>query len=478
MQTKLSKTHILIFVCLFSFAAISQNVKIKGKAHTSHIGKEINLFSYSDLITYTQTKEATDTVDSNGYFELNVQIDHTQPLILKIDNLNARLYVQPDFVYGITYPKKDSLLDRRGETEMPVQLNVISADTTELNTLIIDFNDQYNRVFNYLNYENLNRNRLHKKIDSLEFVCNLRYFKNKNPYFKSYLKYSLAEINSNATRGKNYLSNNYIAGKPVLHSHYEYMAFFNSYFKGYLNAFTSTKAGENIYHLINDVAKYEALTAFVKTDPLLKNDTLRELVILRNLWDYFYSPQFNNAAVVALVDQISQSTTISEHKQIALNILQYANKLQQGSVAPAFSAIDKSGKTVSLSDYKGRYVYLNFFSTKSVNSLKEMPTIMDLVKKYGDKCIFVSICTDDSIKNYKAYVKANPKFTWPILYDNGPKGLSAKDVYSTKGEAAFFFINNYGNLMQSPAKSPTQGFEYKLKALFKPKTKGNKIGIR
>ena len=68
---------------------------------------------------------------------------------------------------------------------------------------------------------------------------------------------------------------------------------------------------------------------------------------------------------------------------------------------------------------------------------------------------------------------------WTILFNNSvQKGSTAYDLYNVKGLPAFFFINSYGNLAQSPAQSPTQGFEYKLKALFKPKKKDTKIGIR
>ena len=108
-----------------------------------------------------------------------------------------------------------------------------------------------------------------------------------------------------------------------------------------------------------------------------------------------------------------------------------------------------------------------------------MPKIADLVKKYVDKVVFISVCTDDSLKTFKNYLKSNPKYTWNILYNNSsPKGSTAYDLYNIKALPAFFFINSYGNLAQSPAKPATQGFESKLRALFKPKKSDTKIGIR
>lgn len=473
------KTSLFFFCCFTMLAGISQNVKIKGKAHSSHIGKEINLFAYSDLITYTQTKEATDTIDKDGYFELDLQIKYTQAIELRIENLVGKMYIQPDYVYGINFPKKDSTIDIRNDTDFPVEIGVYSNDTTELNTLIIDFNKQYNKVFSTVSYEFLNKNRIYQKVDSLHLISYLRYKKINNSYFKSYVDYALAELNSNASRGKNYLNTKYIQNKPILYDHYEYMAFFNAYFKGYLNAYTSTKSGENIYHLINTIGGYKPLDKFLKNDPELKNDTLRELVLIRNLWDYCFNSQFEKQSVINILEQISEETKIVPHKKIIENILQVNFKLQPGAAAPDFRATDRTGKPVSLKDFKGRYVYLSFFSSKSLNSLKEMPKILDLIKKYGDKMVFVSICTDDSLKSYKDFLKANPKYNWTILFNNSEaKGQTAKDLYNLKGLPAFFFINQYANLAQSPALAPTEGFEYKLKALFKPK-KSNRIpGIR
>lgn len=478
MQHYLKKILLIIYLISGIFA-FSQNVKINGRAHPSHKGKAISLLAYNDLVTYTRVREAMDTIAEDGSFELQLQISKTQPVQLQIDNLFGKLYIQPDYVYAITFPAKDSTWDVRGETETNVDIGIISGDTTELNTLIIDFNKVYNTVFQNAQNQFLNKTRVFQKLDTVKLICSWRYKKNKNNYFKSYVEYNIAELNSNASRSKAFLSSNFLANKPVQYNQYEYMAFFNAFFKGYIEGYSSSKAGENIHHLVNTIGQYKDVRAFVKKDPLLANDTLCDLVIIKNLWDYYYNPQYDKGQVLAIIEQFFESTKIPECKKIAGNILQIANKLSVGSAAPVFSGADRTGKLISLSDFNKRYVYINFFSTKDIGSMKEMPKIADLVKKYTDKVVFVSICTDDSIKTFKNYLKANPKYNWTILFNNSvQKGSTAYDLYNVKGLPAFFFINSYGNLAQSPAQSPTQGFEYKLKALFKPKKKDTKIGIR
>lgn len=472
-------TRIVYLLISIPFLCFSQNVKIKGKAPVLQAGQAISLLAYSDLITFTQTREAVDTIDANGYFELETQIRHTQPVHLRINNLYGKMYIQPNYVYGITFPEKDKEQDVRGDADEQVEIGIISADTTELNTLIIDYNRIYNKLFEEAGNEFLNKNRIYHKLDTLQLISSWRYKNNKNRYFKSYVEYSIAEMNASASRGKNFLTANFITGKPVQYEHYEYMIFFNAFFKGYVESYSSANKNENIHHLINTVGQYKSMSDFLKSDPLLANDTLRELVCIRSLWEYYFNPQYNREMVLAMIEQMSAATKIKEHQNILNNVLQIAYNLSVGMKAPDFTALDKTGKEVHLSDYKGRYIYLSFFSTESISSLKELPKLADLVKKYNDKVVFISICTDKDFKSYQYFLKTNPKYNWSIWYNQGNnQEKSAYQLYNLKAVPAFFFINQFGNLAQSPATAPSQGFEYKLKVLFKPKKKDTKIGIR
>lgn len=391
----------------------------------------------------------------------------------------AQLYVQPDFVYGITIPELDKTFDYKNDAELPVNIGVIGTDSTELNALIFDYQEQQNQVFLSEDNRFLNRAVMFKRADSLEKVCYTRYADNTNDYFRSYVIYSIASINASVSRGENYLINSFILNRPVQYDHYEYMQFFNACFKGYLNSIAARRKGTSLYHIINVQASYPALLEFAKKDRFLKSDSICELVILRNLWDFYFSSDFVPEAVENIVSQINMTTRNKQHKKIASTMLTYFNKMQVGSAAPGFSARNKQGTISSLSAYKGRWVYLNFFSTQNIESLKEMPKIAAIKKKLGSKMVFLSICLDDSVKTYENYLRANPKFDWPIWFSNEPSlTKTAKQSYFVTGTEAYFLINNQGYLAASPALSPSQGIEYKLNVIFKVRQKTTKTGIR
>lgn len=452
---------------------------IRGKAHTSYAGKTIQLFSETDYITHLKQKESQDTIDADGYFELTFQTSYTQPVFFKIEQATAQLYVQPDFVYGITIPELDKDLNYNNGAELPVNIGIIGNDSTELNALIFDYQEQYNTFFITEDNKFLARGSMFKRVDSLEKTCYKRYAAVKNQYFRSYVVYSIAGINASISRGEHYLIHSYISNKTIQYTQYEYMQFFKACFKGYLNTIATQQKGRSIYNIINSKADYPALLNFVRQDKQLKNDSLRELVIIQNLWDFYFSSEFVPEAIENLVSQINTKTKNKEHKKITATMLSYFNKMQVGSPAPGLSAMAKDGTLGSLSAYKGKWVYLNFFSTKNNESLKEMIKIVSLKKKFGYKMTFLSICVDDSISTYKAYLKANPKFDWPIWFNNDKSlNKTAKENYFVTGTEAYFLINNFGYLAQSPALSPSQGIEYKFNVIFRIRQKNTKTGIR
>jgi hypothetical protein len=212
--------------CLIAAHSQAQNVTIRGKAHPSYAGKLIQVLTETDYITNTRFKENSDTIAADGFFELNIQIESTRPVTLKIDQVVADLYLEPDFVYGITIPELDKDRDYKNDVELPVNIGIVGADSTELNNLIFDYQEQYNRLFISDEGRYLSRAMMFKLADSLQKLCDKRYAGVNNVYFKNYTLYSIASLNASVSRGENYLINGYILNRTIQYHHFEYMHFF------------------------------------------------------------------------------------------------------------------------------------------------------------------------------------------------------------------------------------------------------------
>ena len=80
--------------------------------------------------------------------------------------------------------------------------------------------------------------------------------------------------------------------------------------------------------------------------------------------------------------------------KIANNIQHKLTYLTPGTTAPEFDVVDRNQQHHTLQDFKGKPVYIHFWSNNSTESIREMVLLDGLHKKYGEKIVFLSIKVD------------------------------------------------------------------------------------
>jgi peroxiredoxin len=89
----------------------------------------------------------------------------------------------------------------------------------------------------------------------------------------------------------------------------------------------------------------------------------------------------------------------------------------RGQDAPAFTLLDVNGKKVSLADYKGRPVVINFWATYCGPCKLEMPWFQEMLTKYqADGLVVLGLDQDDGMARDKI-AEASRKLgvSYPIL---------------------------------------------------------------
>ena len=235
--------------------------------------------------------------------------------------------------------------------------------------------ENYNRFDEFLGVTYL-RIKSQVKIDSFKLAMKDFYSTVNNPYFKNYISYSIASLEQRTKKSEKKLFTEYLINKPILYSNPEYMLFFNDFFKQKIQDFSMSKLGNPMSFQINDRGSFAGTMEVLKRDEFLQNDTLRELVLIKGLYDSYYDNSFKKPSIVSILQQIVQETKIEEHKHIAQNILNSFSKLKKGAQAPFFELPDKTGATHSLDELRtNKYVYLMFYDINCTACQQQMKII-------------------------------------------------------------------------------------------------------
>lgn len=459
------RTILLVFALFIGWTntPLAQNVIISGTAE-GYKGMQIGLYAYNDLLTYREIGQDSMIVGEDGTFTLKMNTDMVQRVFLRSGKNKAHLYVTPGGSYEVMMPLPDPGEYRNPEVEQVVNLGWKFRDTTDLNALIIHYNRMFETYY-VENYQYFITARGAAVIDSFRIMAKKRYKNIDNPYFQDYIDYNLALMLANMTRFEQVVYYEYLGKRPVQPHHYEYMELFHNAFKKYLSQKANAKGGEGIYPAVNDYPSIASLMEILSRDKLLKNDTLREMALLKGLKDLYHDPGFKRENVLQLIDQLQETSAVSQHRLMAENVLRSYTRLTVGSKAPVFELPDQDGNMVRLTDFKDKYVYISFYKSDCAECMPELKAITDLKKQFGNKIAFISISLDESIETMKEFRKKNPKYNWTFLY--GGDAAKVKEDYSVKATPAFFLINSFGKLAQYPAQSPSQGVEVKMKELTK-----------
>ena len=110
-----------------------------------------------------------------------------------------------------------------------------------------------------------------------------------------------------------------------------------------------------------------------------------------------------------------------------------------GSAAPDFTVKD-SDRTVSLHDYRGKIVVLNFWSAHCAPCIAEMPSLVQLQKRMGDKITVVGVAVDTENDEYHAFLRKHGIDFLTVL-DSAKKSY---DLYGATGYPETTIIDRNG----------------------------------
>ena len=121
-----------------------------------------------------------------------------------------------------------------------------------------------------------------------------------------------------------------------------------------------------------------------------------------------------------------------------------AQKPNEAKKIPAFAITDATGKTVDLSSFKGKKVFVNLWATWCLPCRAEIPSIENLASKVDkEKAVFIMLSLDENFEVAKKFAKSE-NLKVPVYYP--AEKLPA--LFNTDGIPATFIFNENGDLVK------------------------------
>lgn len=153
-------------------------------------------------------------------------------------------------------------------------------------------------------------------------------------------------------------------------------------------------------------------------------------------------------------------------KSLEQNI-KLGKKISVGMLAPNFSQPDTLGKTHQLTDYKGKYILLDFWASWCGPCRAENPNVLAAYLKYKSKNFIVLSISIDEAKDRDKWIQAikDDKLIWPQLSDLKGSKNAAHQLYGITTIPANLLISPDGKVLAKDLKG--EALHTKLQEILK-----------
>jgi thiol-disulfide isomerase/thioredoxin len=218
------------------------------------------------------------------------------------------------------------------------------------------------------------------------------------------------------------------------------------YLSGYIGETAQKDAG-----LTGDVwGKPEFLVAkFATIKKTFSSPEMVETFLYNNL-----GQQIDGATPKGIDAQLTEYFALAKNQEqiaeIKKKVADWAS-IMPGMPAPEFTVVDLAGKEFSLSQFKGKYVFIDFWATWCGPCKQEIPFLKKLYEDFEKKNIVImSISIDQDKKAWEKMVTAEG-FKWYQFHD----GNKMSDKFVVRYIPSFILIDKEGKIIDPRAPNPS-----------------------
>jgi thiol-disulfide isomerase/thioredoxin len=397
--------------------------------------------------------------DAAAYYRFRTSGEYTSMYLSSGDSLNITLDTS-DFDNTITY----------------------SGDGADLNQYLANGVLLKNELPSNKDLFALNEAEFLIKLDSITEAKSTLLTKN-NFVNETFVMYELAKINyeklTNQFRLENY--HRHYANEPDFEVSDGYIDNINGYdlndstlleVSAYKNFLETYLSGKTDNRMKADTIKYKPNEdgAYVEaTLDQLEESVSNNMVKSTLMYDFLniYMTYIDQGTYVTYLEKFNNINS-NQKKEDKLN-KQFEDwkKLAKGTQAPNFKYVSFAGDSLTMDDFKGKYVYIDVWATWCGPCLRELPSLEKLQEEFKDKNVtFMSVSIDNTPEPWKKMVE-NKEMKGVQLYADGAWNSTLVKDYMIGGIPRFILVDTEGKLISASTERPSGGIKEILEGLEK-----------
>lgn len=170
--------------------------------------------------------------------------------------------------------------------------------------------------------------------------------------------------------------------------------------------------------------------------------------------------QFMDSLIAKLDENYPNTKSIIQIKQQ----LDEMRALSMGQIAPEIALPDPDGKMMKLSDFRGKYVMIDFWAAWCKPCREENPNVVKLYSEYKDKGFEIFGVSLDRTKEAWVGAIAEDGLTWPQVSDLQYFNSEAAELYQIAAIPATYLIDPEGKIIGKDLRGPS--LRAKLQQIF------------
>lgn len=210
--------------------------------------------------------------------------------------------------------------------------------------------------------------------------------------------------------------------------------------------------GENAFYILQ-LPEYERLFPKPVADAMMR-DIFPEIVA-----NYEYEASPTPTEIIALIDryypknaEVGKGKLLNQLSQLQIRKKATHEEFIVNAKAPAFQAVDSTGRVYTLDAFKGKVIYIDFWASWCGPCRAEMPFVKRLREKYTDNpnVVFINLAVHDLEGNWKKALRVEHP-TGLALWD---KMGAANKAYKANFIPRYVLIGKNGELLDAYEPGP------------------------